>query len=79
MYVDGLGGLPKNDVEAVRRLIRAAEQGDDAAELSLALLCQRGAGGLPKSDADALRWCKKAARDGSARAQEYLRSRGLSW
>jgi hypothetical protein len=79
MYEHGLGGLRQSDTEAVRWYKKAAEQGNAAGEYDLADMYERGVGGLAQSQSEALNLYVKAARSGYKQAQDYLRSRGVSW
>jgi TPR repeat protein len=56
MYKNGLGGLPKNEVEAVRLYRIAADKGDDAAMRHLGQMYEEGRGGLTRNPHEAARW-----------------------
>lgn len=71
-YVDGLGGLPKDESEAVRLYKQAADQGFAPAQHILGLCYAEGFGGLPKDDREAARLYRLAADHGFASAQANL-------
>jgi TPR repeat protein len=80
-YEMGLGGLTKDDREAVRLYKLAAEQGDPAGQAGLGSFYAQGRGGLSKDDREAARLSKLAADQGNARGQNaigtlYSRGRG---
>jgi Caspase domain/Sel1 repeat len=80
-YERGLGGLAKDDREAVRLYRLAAEQGDPGGQAGLGSFYAQGRGGLSKDDREAARLSKLAADQGNARGQNnigtfYLRGRG---
>ena len=71
-YTEGLGGLPKNPVEAVNWFRKAAAQGDPQAETILGVDYANGEGGLPKNPVEALKWFRKAVEQGYAPAEYNL-------
>ena len=73
-YEKGLGGLPKDDREAVRHYRLAAEQGDAAGQAGLGSFYVQGRGGLSKDDREAARLSKLAADQGNARGQNSIGS-----
>src|SRR6516164_5436045 len=60
MYDNGLGGLPKDAVQAVYWYRKAAEQGIPTAQYDLGLSYRMGRG-LAKDDVQAVYWYRKAA------------------
>lgn len=76
-YVAGIGGLPKDDAQAVRLYRLAAEQGYPRAQYQLALLHDAGAGGLPASAREADRLLQLSAEASYAPAQNLLANRLL--
>jgi TPR repeat protein len=71
-YERGLGGLAKDDREAVRLYKLAAERGDPAGQAGLGSFYARGQGGLPKDEREAARLYKLATDQGYARGQNNL-------
>jgi TPR repeat protein len=71
-YENGLGGLSKDDREAVRLYKLAADQGYAPAQSSLAFMYGSGLGGLSKDEREAVRLYKLAADQGNAFAQVNL-------
>jgi len=72
LYLSGRGGLPKNEVEAVRLSKVAAGQGNAQGQNGLGYLFQEGRGGLPKDDVEAARLFKLSADQGYPPAQNNL-------
>lgn len=70
-YLKGVG-IPKNDVEAVRHLTKAAEMGDAIAQECLAYLLLKGNEGLQRDVQKALEWREKAVAQGVPEAQYNL-------
>ena len=70
MYRFGVG-VPKDYVEAVKWISKAAEQGDAESQLNLGDMYRRG-NGVPKDDVEAAKWVRKAAEQGDADAQFNL-------
>ena len=64
-------GGPENDVEAVIRYRRAAEQGNAAAQFGLGIVCAEGRG-VRRDDQEAVKWYRRAAEQGYAGAQNSL-------
>ena len=60
-YEKGLGGLAKDDGQAVSWYRKAADAGDRQGMTRLAFMYEDGLGGLPKDDAQAVSWLRKAA------------------
>jgi TPR repeat protein len=60
-YLDGLGGLLKDEREAVRLFKLSADQGSALGQVSLGLAYERALGGLPKDEREAARLYKLAA------------------
>jgi len=71
MYANGLGGLPKDDAQAVSWYRKAAEAGDAAGMVSLAQAYGFGRG-LARDDVQAVMWFRKAADAGDAVAMGFL-------
>ncbi|MGE4488077.1 MAG: tetratricopeptide repeat protein, partial [Kiritimatiellales bacterium] len=71
MYFLGLGGLPKDEVEAVDLYRTSAEQGSVGAQYELALLYETGTA-VETNRAQAEFWFEKAAEKGHAGAQYRL-------
>jgi TPR repeat protein len=71
-YMDGLGGLPKDDREAARLFKLAADQGNALAQSKLGAFYKDGLGGLPKDYREAARLFKLAADRGEPFAQAEL-------
>ncbi|KAF9334667.1 hypothetical protein BG006_001752 [Podila minutissima] len=72
-------GTPQSDVEAVRWFLRAAELGDEDAQIHLASAYQRGIV-ISQDVFEAAKWYRKAADQGEARAQqnlEFMYQKGL--
>ena len=72
MYQKGLGGLAKNDAEAVRWYRKSAEQGNASGQAHLGFMYELGLGGLTKDDAEAVRWYRKSADQGNPLGQYNL-------
>ena len=72
LYATGLGGLPKDDREAVRLYKLAADQGHANGQVNLGLFYATGRGGLAKDDREAARLYKLAADQGNANGQVNL-------
>jgi hypothetical protein len=70
-YKFGHKCVPQNDIEAVKWLRLAADQGYAKAQVSLGSMYEQGRG-VPKSDAEALKWYRLAADQGNAHAQKLL-------
>ena len=64
-------GVPRDDAEAARWYLKAAEQGDADAQFNLGVMHANGEG-VPKNDAEAVRRYRKAAKQGLAKAQSSL-------
>ncbi len=71
MYADADGPLTRDTVEATRWLRLAAEQGHEAAQLSLGVFYLVGEG-VPQDPVEAERWFRMAAEQGNALAQNHL-------
>jgi TPR repeat protein len=72
LYMHGQGGLPKDDVEAVRLSKIAADKGHAQGQNGLGNLFLGGRGGLPKDDFEAVRLFKLSADQGYPPAQNNL-------
>jgi uncharacterized protein len=70
MYHSGKG-VPKDYAEAVKWLLKAAEQGYADAQLAVAIAYHIGEG-VSQDDAEAVKWLRKAAEQGYAEAQYHL-------
>jgi hypothetical protein len=80
-YSNGRGVL-KDAAQAVEWFRKAAEQGNESAQLNLGICYETGAG-PPKDEVEAVKWYRKAAEQGSASAQAnlgtcYLNGTGIS-
>ena len=71
MFEHGDEGAVQNDAEAVKWYRRAAEQGNDLAQVNLAVMIAQGRG-VPKNDAEAVKWYRLAAEQGNAKAQSNI-------
>jgi localization factor PodJL len=69
-YLDG-DGIPANDGEAAKWLVRAADAGEPVAQYRLGTLYERGRG-VPVDAAKAVRWYQAAANQGSRKAMHNL-------
>jgi len=70
MYAHGRG-VPKDDVETVKWLRKAAEQGDAESQYILARMYAKG-DGVSQDYTEAAKWCCKAAEQGQPVAQFNL-------
>jgi len=71
-YENGLGGLAKNDGQAVRAYQHFADQGLVVGQFDLGRMYQEGRGGLPRDELEAERLYRAAAEKGYAPAQSAL-------
>jgi TPR repeat protein len=71
-YERGLGGLPADDVEALRLYKQAADGGLSLGQLSVGYFYQFGRGALARDENEAARLYKKAADQGYDLAQNDL-------
>ena len=71
IYDEGLLGVAKNPEKAALWYTKSANQGNEAAMVSLGDLYYYGSGGVP-DQAKSIEWYQKAADKGSAKGQEYL-------
>jgi TPR repeat protein/ABC-type uncharacterized transport system substrate-binding protein len=71
-YSAGLGGLAKDDREALRLFRLAAERGDPFGNNNVGFFYEIGRGGLPKDDLEAARFYKLAADNGEPWGQYNL-------
>lgn len=67
-------GVDKNEVEAVKWLRKAAEQGQPLAQFDMGSVYQTGLGGVTKDAAQAFQWYRKSAELGNVFAQGNLAS-----
>ena len=74
MYAKGMGGLPKDDVQAVEWYRKAADAGFGLAISNLGVMYAEGLGGLPKDEVQAVQWYRKAADAGVGQAMALLGS-----
>ncbi len=72
IYMYGLAGVPKDEVEAERWFRKAAEQGEARAQFEIGNMYWRAWGGLMRSDQEAAAWFQKAAEQNNADAQFHL-------
>ena len=72
-YYFGKNGKQKDYVKAVEWFRKAAEQGNDVAQVYLAMCYQRGQG-VVKDFAEAVKWCRKAVKQGNDLAKEMLKA-----
>ncbi len=70
MYKKGCG-VTKNDQEAIKWFIKAAEQGHKKAQLNLGLMYKKGCG-VTKNDQEAVKWLKRSAKQGHMHSQGLL-------
>jgi hypothetical protein len=68
-YANGMGGLARDDREALRLFQLAAEQHNAVGESNLGFFYLTGRGGVPKDESEAARLFKLAADKGEAGAQ----------
>ncbi|MBL8583696.1 MAG: sel1 repeat family protein, partial [Rhizobiaceae bacterium] len=71
IYINGVGGRPKDEVEARKWLVRAARQNYDTAQLDLATWLVDGRGGARELKAG-YAWMRRAALGGNVAAQNRL-------
>jgi hypothetical protein len=76
MYEKGLGGLPKDDAQAVSWYRKGADAGDARGMSGLGFMYEKGLGGLRKDEAQAVNWYRKAAALGNTDAEKALRRLG---
>jgi TPR repeat protein len=72
----GLGGLPKDEAQAVEWFRKAADAGSEPAMNSLGEMYENGRGGLPKDEVQAVSWYRKAADAGIEDAKAALKRLG---
>jgi TPR repeat protein len=72
MYSEGLSGLPKDEVEAVRLYRLAAKQSNSDAMNNLGFMYENGRGGLSVDEAEAVRLYRLAVRLSNAQAMNNL-------
>jgi TPR repeat protein len=72
MYMEGRGGLPQDDRQAVELFRRSADQGYAGGQVSLGYMYKYGRGGLPQDDRQAVEWYRKSAEQGFASGQRNL-------
>ncbi|HEY1722387.1 MAG TPA: trypsin-like peptidase domain-containing protein [Magnetospirillaceae bacterium] len=70
IYINGKG-VPRNLIEGVKWLRRAADKGHPVAELNLGLLYSAGLG-VPKDPIEAATWLRRAADQNNPGAQNHL-------
>jgi TPR repeat protein len=63
--------VAKNEIEAVKWYLKAAEQGDAPAQYNLGV-CYANGNGVAKNKIEAVKWYRKAAEQGNANAQHNL-------
>ena len=73
MYHNG-ESVPKDDVEAVKWLRKAAQQGYDRAQYRLGSMYYYGIWGVIQDYVEAAKWLRKAAQQGNEHAQSNLGS-----
>ena len=69
----GLGGLPKDEREAVRLYKLSADQGNAQGQVNLGSAYSHELGGLPKDEREAVRLYKLSADQGNARGSSKSR------
>jgi TPR repeat protein len=72
MYLNGEGGLNKDETSAVQWFMRAAEAGSAIAMNNLGAMYVSGRGGLVANDEEGVRWYRKAAEAGCGPAMTNL-------
>jgi TPR repeat protein len=75
MYFNGRG-VQQDAAEAVKWIIKAAEQGDVDAQYMLGVSYYGLIEGVPEDRVEAKKWLRKAAAQGCAEAQEFLNKVG---
>ncbi len=76
-YVNGQGGLAKDEAQAVYWFQKAAEQGNYEAQFNLGVMYSKGEG-VTKDETQAVNWWRKAAEQGFPPAQRMLGAKYLS-
>jgi TPR repeat protein len=71
IYLDGGAGVEKDDTEAAKWLLKAAERGDADSQRNLAVLYHKGTG-VAQDDVRAIEWFSRAAEQGHRDAQALL-------
>jgi len=71
MYAKGEGGVPKDNATATKWFLKAAEQGDGAAEFSMGQKYLKG-DGVTRDTTEGVKWLTKSAEHGNAEAQLAL-------
>jgi hypothetical protein len=72
MYYEGKG-TPRDDAEAAKWFLQAAQQDHIEAQYTLGIMYEKGEG-VPRDDDHAYKWFSMAARQGYARARVMLES-----
>jgi TPR repeat protein len=70
-YERGVGGLPQDNVEALKWYRKTAEQNNALGQYCVGLSYANGSG-VPKDYAEAVKWFRKAAEQNDAQAQASL-------
>jgi TPR repeat protein len=73
LYENGLDGLEKNELEAVKWYKKSAEAGDLKAMFNLAAMYENGKGGLTANREEAIAWYRKASTLGDVKAKSALK------
>ena len=71
MYLDGSGGLPRSESEALKLFREAANNGLASAQYNLGMMYVLGKG-TRRNETEAVKWLQKAADQGDARAWSNL-------
>jgi uncharacterized protein len=76
MYLDGRGGLAKDEVKALELCHKAADADNENGVFLLGYIYEEGLAGISKDPGAALDWYKKSAARGNAAAQKRVSELG---
>src|SRR5262249_6240566 len=71
-YAQGVGGLPRDDVEALRWYRKGADAGDGMSMCGIGFMQKQGQAGLTRDESEAARWFQKGADAGNGLAMSFL-------